>query len=418
VEREKEFTGKWQWNRHKWLISLILFVFLAVTATAGALAYWLGEVQSARVRPNSSPVISPKSEKVEEAERFITLPNKLNIMLLGVDERPKEGDPGRSDTLLVMMVDTLTREVSLVSVPRDTRVRIKGLGWDKINHAFAAGGAALTQQTTENFLGIPIDYYAKVDLQSFGRVVDAMGGVTIDVEERMQYEDTWDNFVIDLKPGLQRLDGRTALQYVRYRDEEGDIGRIRRQQKFIKAVLAEMNTLAGIMKLPGIAREVFASLDTNMPMPVVMGLIHQLKGSLATGLKVHMVEGSPYYINDISYWIPDVMKISRKVAEMQGVSFSGNVQDAAQRKADEYQRNLPVNAHLDTGDYYSKIDSQQVKPIPPPTPPPLPPPPPQTPTVRTTETQTTTPITKPPPPPTQKTMTKARLPIVGQKRVP
>jgi LCP family protein required for cell wall assembly len=305
------------------------------------------------------------------------------------------------------MIDTLTREVSLVSVPRDTRVRIKGLGWDKINHAFAAGGVALTQQTTENFLGIPVNYYAKADLESFGRVVDALGGVTIDVEAQMQYEDTWDHFVIDLKPGLQRLDGRTALQYVRYRDEEGDIGRVRRQQKFIKAVLAEMNTVAGVMKLPAIIREVSVSLDTNMPLSIMLGLAHQLKDALSTGLKVHVVEGSPYYINEISYWVPDVMNTSRKMAEMQGIYFSGSVQAAAQRMADEYQRNLPENAQLDDGNYYSKIVTRQVKPIP------APKLPTQTPPVRTTEAQTSTATAKPTTMPN--TTTKELTPIVGQK---
>ena len=411
MERDEEFTEKWQWNRHKLLLSLILFVVLTVTATAGALAYWLGEAHFARVLPNMSPgispVISPKIVMVEEAERLITLPNKLNIMLLGVDARTQEGDPGRSDTLLIMMIDTLTREVSLVSVPRDTRVRIRGLGWEKINHAFAAGGVALTQQTTENFLGIPVNYYAKADLESFGRVVDAMGGVIIDVEEQMQYEDTWDHFVIDLKPGLQRLDGRTALQYVRYRDEEGDIGRVRRQQKFIKAVLAEMSTVTGVMKLPAIIREVSAALDTNMPLSIMLGLAHQLKDALSTGLKVHTVEGLPYYINEISYWVPDVMNTSRKMAEMQGVSFSGNVQAAAQRMADEYQRNLPENAQLDDGNYYSKIVTRQVKPIP------APKPPTQTLPVRTTEAQTSTATAKPTTMP--KTTTKELTPIVRQK---
>jgi len=358
MKMEEKFTERKRWNCRKPLIGLLLFAFIAV---AGTLAYWLIGAHFAWARSNSNPNVSSKLEGTEETEYYGTLPGKLNIMLLGVDERPKDGDPGRSDTLLVMMIDTMTREVSLISVPRDTRVRIKGLGWDKINHAFADGGVALSQQTTESFLGIPMDYYAKVDLESFGRVVDAIGGVMIDVEQRMQYEDTWEHFVIDLQPGLQRLDGKSALQYVRYRDEEGDIGRVRRQQKFIKAVIAEMSTLSIIVKLPGIIREASAALDTNMPMPVMLGLARQLKDGMSTGLKVHMVEGQPYYINDISYWVPDVMKLSRKVAEMQGVPFSGNIQVAAQRMADEYRRNLPTNAHLDDGNYYATIDSPQAK---------------------------------------------------------
>ena len=366
TEMEKN-NVKRKWNLQRCLIGLILFAVIMMTATVGTLAYWWDGANLAMVRPgirpDSSPVVSPGSGMVEETEPLLMLPHKLNVMLLGVDERPKEGDPGRSDTLLVMMVDASTREISAVSVPRDTRVRIRGLGWDKINHAFANGGVALTQQTVENFLGIPMDYYAKVDLESFGRAVDALGGVTVDVEERMYYEDAWDHFVIDLQPGVQRLDGKKSLQYVRYRDEDGDIGRVRRQQKFIQAVLAEMNTFAIIVKLPGIIREVFAALDTNMPMPMMLGLARQLKAGLGTGMKVHTVEGLPYYINDISYWVPDVMKTSRKVAEMQGIPFSGHIRETAERMTKEYIRNLPEHAELDDETHYSKMDLRQAKPI-------------------------------------------------------
>jgi polyisoprenyl-teichoic acid--peptidoglycan teichoic acid transferase len=242
-------------------------------------------------------------------------------------------------------------------------VRIKGLGWDKINHAFSEGGAALTQQTAGDFLGIPIDYYFKVDLQSFVRIVDEIGGISIDVEKRMQYEDTWDHFVIDLKPGLQKLDGSAAIQYVRYRDEEGDIGRVKRQQKFIRAVLSEVTTPMTIMKAPGIVRETFALFDTNIPARLMFAIVQQLKYGLNAGFRTDMVKGLPYYINDISYWVPDVMETRRQVAAMQGVPFSGNIQAMAQRISDEYRRNLPPNAYLDDGAYSVEMDKPQVKPV-------------------------------------------------------
>lgn len=324
---------------NKYIIALI--VSLTVVAMAGVPA-------RSPDTPAVSPVVGPDIKAVEPAENSGLLPDKLRILLLGVDERPKEADPGRSDTLLVMIVDTRTRTVSVLSVPRDTRVRVKGLGWDKINHAFAYGGVAAVKQTTEEFLGIRLDYYAKVDLASFGRVVDALGGLDIDVEKRMQYVDSWDHYVIDLKPGLQRLDGKKSLQYVRYRDGEGDIGRVRRQQKFLRAIVAELTNASVIVKLPGIIREIAAALDTDLPMPLLLGLAHQLKNGLQGEISTNMVEGFPYYINDISYWIPDVMKTRQVIAEMQGVAFSGNVRTAALRLADEYQSNLPAR-QLDEG---------------------------------------------------------------------
>ena len=108
---------------------------------------------------------------------------KKNIVVLGVDERPSEEDTGRSDTLFVVMLDTDEDNVSLLSVPRDTRVKIPGYGWDKINHAFAFGGHKLTQETTEQLLGIRINNYVMIDFTGFKGLVDAIGGVDIEVRQ-------------------------------------------------------------------------------------------------------------------------------------------------------------------------------------------------------------------------------------------
>ena len=338
-------------RRNMWIVLSLLPLLLI---TAGVLSYWWfgsGKITTQRV------IV----QRPAEAEHFIVPPNKLNILVMGVDDRPREDDPGRSDTLMVMTIDTESREASIISIPRDTRVRIKGLGWDKVNHAYLVGQETLTKQTTENFLGIPMEYYVKVNLDSFGRIVDAIGGVTVDVEKRMQYEDSWDHYVIDLQPGVQRLDGRTALQYVRYRDEDGDIGRVARQQKFIKAVLAEVSSPAIILKAPSIIREIFASLDTDIPVGLMLGVARKFKNGLSGGFKTHMVEGLPYFINDISYWIPDIMKMRRVVAEMQGVPFSGRVESAAHRTDEEYRNALPANAHLDDGTYIPGMDKDKDK---------------------------------------------------------
>lgn len=354
VRLEDKLTAQRKRRRRNTWIGVGGLLLLAVLA--GIFSYWWfgGRLN----------VVRPPVKRSEETEHFMVPPNKLNILIMGVDDRPKEDDPGRSDTLLVMTIDTESRETSIISVPRDTRVRIKGLGWDKINHAFSVGGAELTRQTTENFLGIPMDYYAKINLESFGGIVDAIGGVTIDVEKRMQYEDSWDHYVIDLKPGVQRLDGRTALQYVRYRDDEGDIGRVARQQKFIKAVLVELSSPAIILKAPSLIREVFSSLDTDLPAALMLGIARKFKDGLSGGFQTHMVEGLPYYIKDISYWVPDVMKTRQMVAEMQGVAFEGNVKAAAQRAAAEYRQRFPANAHLDDGTYYPGMDDAVKKILP------------------------------------------------------
>ena len=337
-------------RRYVW-IAVVAAVLVAVLVAAFSFWWFGGRISGPRAAV----------KRTQETENYIMPPNKLNILIMGVDDRPRDDDPGRSDTLMVMTLDSESKEASIISVPRDTRVRVKGLGWDKINHAYLVGKHPLTRQTTENFLGIPMDYYVMINLDNFSRIVDAIGGVTIDVEKRMQYEDTWDHYVIDLKPGVQRLDGRTALQYVRYRDEEGDIGRVARQQKFIKAVIAEVSSPAIILKAPSLIREVFASLDTDLPISLMFGIARKLKDGLSGGLHTRMVEGLPYYINDISYWVPDIIKTRKMVAEMQGVPFEGNVRAAAERAAAEYRAAFPANAHLDDGTYYPGMDKDATK---------------------------------------------------------
>ncbi|MBQ5860328.1 MAG: LCP family protein, partial [Selenomonadales bacterium] len=162
----------------------------------------------------------------------------VNVLVLGVDIR--EGDIGRSDTIFVMSLNREKNVATMLSIPRDSYVPIPGRGWDKINHAYAYGKGKLTRRTVENLLNIEIDYLVEVDRKGVEKMIDAIGGVEIDVEKRMYYEDPWDDdggLVIDLEPGLQTLDGEEAVQYVRYRDKEGDIGRARRQQKFLAAAM-------------------------------------------------------------------------------------------------------------------------------------------------------------------------------------
>lgn len=267
---------------------------------------------------------------------------KKNIVVLGVDERPSEEDTGRSDTLFVVMLDSDNNNVSLLSVPRDTRVKIPGYGWDKINHAFAFGGHKLTQQTTEELLGIRINNYVMIDFKGFKGLVDAIGGVDIEVEKPMSYYDEWDGFTIDLAPGMQHMDGDKAIQYVRYRDEEGDIGRIRRQQKFLKAVYSKVTSVEIIPKLPALVEQANKMVDTDLSIGDMMDLAQALHGMMEKqgGLHAAMVPGLPEYIDGVSYWIPDITDLRKQMAEMQGAEMTDRYRRGAERMEAEYVRNL------------------------------------------------------------------------------
>ena len=142
-----------------------------------------------------------RAKTTEQKEELLTAKDKATIMIMGVDER--SDDVGRSDTLMVATIDPARKEAALLSIPRDTRVAIPRNGYDKINAAYAYGGEQLTQRTVEDFLGIRIDHYIIVNIHAFQKIVDAIGGIDIDVEKRMYYEDPWDDdggLIIDLRP--------------------------------------------------------------------------------------------------------------------------------------------------------------------------------------------------------------------------
>lgn len=313
-------------KRHlsRWGVFLLLGLFL-LASIAGA-AYYLFE-------PEQKANVSP--------DRMVAL-DKMNIMIMGVDSR--EDDVGRSDTLMVATVDPTNEKISILSIPRDTRVKIAGHGYDKINHAFAFGGHDLSKKTVEDFLNIPIDHYIVVDMQAFKRIINAIGGVDINVEKPMHYEDPWDDeggLVINLTPGLQHMDGDTAIEYVRFRDEEGDIGRIGRQQKFMQAVLKKLSSTDMITKLPGIIKEISSAVKTDLSIPKMLSLAGILKTAHENRLTTEMVSGTPLFIDDINYWIPNILKLRETLAQTLGIDITPQMTAIMRREDEEYKASLP-----------------------------------------------------------------------------
>ena len=283
--------------------------------------------------------------KDEQKDELLTAKDKATIMIMGVDERTD--DVGRSDTLMVATIDPHKNEAALLSIPRDTRVAIPKNGYDKINAAYAYGGEKLTQRTVEDFLGIRIDHYVIINTHGFQKIIDAIGGIDIDVEKRMYYEDPWDDdggLVIDLRPGRQHMDGKTAVTYVRYRDEEGDIGRVKRQQKFMRACVDAVTTPAILPRLPGIISSVIDSVKTDLSVRQMLEFIGTLKQAQANGLRTDMVPGRPLYIEGISYWIPDMEQLRRNIVNALGISLNANERSRMERAIREYENSIPAGA--------------------------------------------------------------------------
>ncbi|MBM6833634.1 LCP family protein [Megamonas hypermegale] len=323
--KKKKKTSYW-----KYLLILILVFVLS----------GIGGAYFANALVDNKPMYSDA-----EKDGLLVAKDKATVMIMGVDKR--NDDVGRSDTLMVATLDPDKNQAALLSIPRDTRVKIKGHGYDKINAAYAYGDRKLSQQTVESLLGIKIDHYIVIDVHGFTKIIDALGGIDIDVEKRMYYEDPWDDdggLYIDLQPGMQHMDGKTAVTYVRYRDEEGDIGRIRRQQKFMKAVMDKLVSPTIIPRLPSIVSAMYDAVETDMSISELLSFLGTLQEAKNNGLKSEMLPGKPVYIDEISYWIPDISKIRQILANTLGIKMNNALTNSIEDDEQEYRESMPKNA--------------------------------------------------------------------------
>ncbi|MBM7688094.1 transcriptional regulator [Enterococcus ureilyticus] len=194
---------------------------------------------------------------------------EITIMLIGDDGREDDEDGGRADTLMVAHYNSETKQPKLVSIMRDSYVKIPEYGLEKINAAYAFGGAELTRKVLNDSFGLPINYYISADFNNFIRLINELypKGIEIDAEKDINLDN------VDIKKGIQVMDGNTLLQYARFRmDEEGDFGRVRRQQQVMDALAKQSKNAVSFLQLPKIAGEAVGYLDTNIPADVLVDL--------------------------------------------------------------------------------------------------------------------------------------------------
>lgn len=250
-----------------WSITGVLIAILAVAAYYFIAIY--NQVDKFQKKGADSPFynVQPVETKKEPEPPKWEGTERVNILLMGVDARGlKKGEIPRSDTMMVASVDPVEKKAYLFSIMRDTYTKIPGHGSDRINGAITRGPNK-AMETVSELLGIPIQYYVYTDFQGFIELVDAIGGVDFYVEKDMRYTSRADNheYDIDLKKGQQHLDGKSALQYVRFRhDALSDYTRTERQRNFLKAVAEKMISTTSIMKLPTILEKVNPYIDTNL----------------------------------------------------------------------------------------------------------------------------------------------------------
>lgn len=240
--------------------------------------------------------------------------NRINMLIVGCDEIENQG---RADTIVLLSISPKTKNVLILSIPRDTRVEIPGRGMNKINHAYAFGGKELISKTVSSFLDIPINFYVIVDFIKFVNIIDELGGVEINIEKEMHYIDKAGGLNINLYPGKQILDGEKALQYIRFRhDNLGDLGRIKRQQKLVEALINKMMNLDSVKKIPQILEGLKTYLETDIKLQDAVALANLFKRVSQDKFIIETVQGNPVYINGISYLEPDTIEVQKKVKSL------------------------------------------------------------------------------------------------------
>lgn len=256
---------------------LLVFFWLVFWASGLFLGTALGYLHFASEGTVSRAVVAYIKGETKPENAFPGK-RKLTILLVGADEnrdnRKRVVDTmARTDTIVVVQVDFVNQHLHALSIPRDTLVRIPRHGWGKINSAHALGGPRLLVETVSQLLGnLQIEEVIILSYKAFEEAVDALGGVTIEVEKRMRYHDNWGDLHVDLQPGVQHLNGKQALGYVRYRHSDSDFHRIERQQKFMRAVKERLRDPSVWMRAPQVLAAGLRHTRTTMEFEQLLAL--------------------------------------------------------------------------------------------------------------------------------------------------
>lgn len=242
--------------------------------------------------------------------------NRINILLLATDKGGM-----LTDTIMFMSFNRKTNQLNIMSVPRDTRVKL-GSGFGKINSAYGMGEKDKRQEfvieKVTELIGMPVNYYAVVNPKGFRNVIDILGGVEINVPQRMYYVDPTQDLVIDLQPGLQVLDGDKAEQFCRFRSgyASADLGRIDAQQMFVKELIKQKLNIKYIGKIDEIYSEIMENIDTNIDLTDVMNFLPMIKAFSSNNVNTYRLPGEAGPIGNASYYFCDREETDKLINEV------------------------------------------------------------------------------------------------------
>lgn len=296
-------------KKRKWVRWLAIFLIAFLLITGGVVIYVWDKIGDTITAMHDPLARDSDPDRQKELASIFKDNKSVNVLLLGVDERP--GDKGRSDTIILLSLNPNTDSMVMLSVPRDTYVNIPGRGMDKINHAYAFGDVELSVQTFEEAFNLPVHYYARVNMEGFKQGVDALGGITIQNDQ--EFSQGGNQF----SKGNIHLNGAQALDYIRMRknDPRGDLGRNDRQRKVVTAAIDELASFSSITKVGNILNILGGNVKTDLDMKSMQTLFTDYRG---TRHKVETMEiiGSGQTINSIWYYVVSEDEFNRIRSEI------------------------------------------------------------------------------------------------------
>lgn len=325
LDEERDYSTLSRATKHKkgkkklkWLIVLLSIFLIGTTTITGYASFKINELinKTSETSNTESKNEFNENNPSVSAKEFAKEP--MAILLLGEDYREETGSKN-TDAIIVSVINPDTQKVTLISIPRDTKVKIPGHGTGKINSVYAKGeqqkseelkrgenpttdGTQLLMEVLSGFLDIPVNYYAKVDFKGFEMIIDELGGLEIDVERDMVYYSAADNTDINLKQGLQTLNGEQALDYARFRkssdgNDSNDFERNERHQKIIKALADSFISFKGVSNVFDILEISGDHVKTNLTPDQIKALFWQYKGVSMDSFQTISMESyweSPY----------------------------------------------------------------------------------------------------------------------------
>lgn len=286
-------------NIKKILIIFSIFVGIFTAIMAIGINYYLHLDHKEKIESNKESNI----DSLEEVDASLT--ERFNILVMGVDYLKlgeKSGQRGtRTDTIMIFSIDPKTNKMFILSIPRDSRVNIDGIGYDKVNHAHSYGGSELAIKTIKNLLDIPIHHYIKIDYNAVIELVDSVGGVEIDIKQDMNYAPLGINF----KKGINILNGEDAVKYLRFRSgyANADIGRIGAQQEFIKLLIEKILSPSIVTNIPKYIEILEKNIETDLSKRQMLIFAKEFSEININNLRKEILPGEGQMIDGISYYV-------------------------------------------------------------------------------------------------------------------